>query len=1278
MLTFIVSISFAQYTPMTAAGYQFKRILCDSTLHIPSFCGVPTLRNSSAKNGAIAMDTCNFKIYMWTNAVGWGEIIGAGTDTTSLSVRIDQRVKYTDTAFMLSKYLRIIDTTNKFVANVTKVNDSTIRVFKGSTITDLKILGKGTDTTSLSNRIDARVKFTDTAAMLLPYLRKVDTTAMLSKYLRKTDTASLSNRINLKLNISDTATMLSKYLRKTDTTNRFVNAVTKVNDSTIRVFKGSTSTDIELPRGSGGGGGTGTVFNVSTGYGLSGGPINTTGNIIVDSAVLSTKYLRRADTSNLVATKSNLALKLNISDTATMLSKYLRKVDTASLSNRINLKLNISDTATMLSKYLRKVDTASLSNRINLKVNISDTATMLSKYLRKTDTVSLSNRINLKLNISDTATMLSNYLRKIDTTNKFVNNVTKINDTSFRVWKGTTSSVLAFAKDVVYTQSPIMSKVSNDSNIIYFNADTANAWRGGGSGTTPSLQDVATIGNTYSNDFADVLTLNSYTSGGDVKHPISWTTDPFGGLPGLFLDFSYAPVSYHNNAKIRFGDNSAVLTNGYIELTDEYSFLRNENSNRTIVYNTPYASNNTQVTHFPLMKNGIDTLATLEDVRNSAGGGGGSGTVTSVATGYGLSGGTITNTGTLIADTSESGLSGKYVRITDTATMLLPYLFGSGTANYVPKFSTTRQLAISQIFDNGTSVGISTSTPNASWKLDVNGIINTNNGVNIATNGAKTGFYGASNTMDIWAGNNKIATYGLVTTGGSAYDHFFDLNFGGGVSGTVNSMRIASSIVPNGNNSVDFNQLIINPSYNQTPVSGTGTGVLRGIYYNPTLTSLGTSKHIAFQSTSGDIIFNKLKTSSSTYDSIAIFVNDTLKKAPYPTVAGVSSGYYGAFEDTLSQTITSTTTAYPLNFRVTDLSNGVSVVNNNRILFANAGIYNLQYSAQFTNSSTSTEVGISVWIRKNGVDVAGSTGYIQLPKKGSGLNGETLPSWNFVLSLAAGDSIVWYWRADNTAASITSFAAGTSPTRPSTASTILTVTQQSGIMAGTGITGLGTSGNIQTGATQTLATGTSGYDFNISSSSNTQTFNLPNASSSNRGALLAADWTTFNNKIGAADTSVFQRKSISSYTMLANNTNATGNATAQTFRDTAGTYAGTIAWNGTAPTTQTINKYQWQQTGKMVRLQLFGYYTNAGVGCSAVSLTIPADCPAPDISMFTSGATAILYTGTGGLGLSNTSLTTTTNAYMRRNTGNTDNELYITAAGANYRRYQIDITYRAQ
>lgn len=52
-------------------------------------------------------------------------------------------------------------------------------------------------------------------------------------------------------------------------------------------------------------------------------------------------------------------------------------------------------------------------------------------------------------------------------------------------------------------------------------------------------------------------------------------------------------------------------------------------------------------------------------------------------------------------------------------------------------------------------------------------------------------------------------------------------------------------------------------------------------------------------------------------------------------------------------------------------------------------------------------------------------------------------------------------------------------------------------------------------AVQLFATGTSGTDFNISSVVATHTFNLPTASSVNRGALSPTDWATFNNKIGS-------------------------------------------------------------------------------------------------------------------------------------------------------------------
>ena len=50
-------------------------------------------------------------------------------------------------------------------------------------------------------------------------------------------------------------------------------------------------------------------------------------------------------------------------------------------------------------------------------------------------------------------------------------------------------------------------------------------------------------------------------------------------------------------------------------------------------------------------------------------------------------------------------------------------LGGSGTTNYVAKFTGSTTLGNSQIFDNGTSVGIGKTNPSSSYKLDVNGSV---------------------------------------------------------------------------------------------------------------------------------------------------------------------------------------------------------------------------------------------------------------------------------------------------------------------------------------------------------------------------------------------------------------------------------------------------------------------------------------------------------------------------------------------------------------------------
>ena len=179
------------------------------------------------------------------------------------------------------------------------------------------------------------------------------------------------------------------------------------------------------------------------------------------------------------------------------------------------------------------------------------------------------------------------------------------------------------------------------------------------------------------------------------------------------------------------------------------------------------------------------------------------------------------------------------------------------------------------------------------------------------------------------------------------------------------------------------------------------------------------------------------------------------------------------------------------------------------IVCANTGVYNIQFSSQMDKSDAGVDY-VNFWLRKNGADIPESAGVISLQGNAPAY---MMAAWNYLVQLVAGDVIELYWGSADVNMEIIHEPAQTSPfAHPAIQSTILTITQQSGILAGTGITGLGKAGFIQTGATQTLVEGTSGADFNIVSSSNTQTFNIPSASALNRGLLLAADWTIFNNK----------------------------------------------------------------------------------------------------------------------------------------------------------------------
>ena len=217
------------------------------------------------------------------------------------------------------------------------------------------------------------------------------------------------------------------------------------------------------------------------------------------------------------------------------------------------------------------------------------------------------------------------------------------------------------------------------------------------------------------------------------------------------------------------------------------------------------------------------------------------------------------------------------------------------------------------------------------------------------------------------------------------------------------------------------------------------------------------------------------------------------------------TGYYAQYQDDISQTAAVINTGYPIKFRTLDYSNGVSVVSDSRITIANTGIYNLQFSVQLKNSSTQ-EYDATIWLRKNGLDVAGSSGFVSVASRHGGVDGHVISSWNYLLDAIGGDYYELVWSVSNTAVTLHYYPGALPP--PSAASAIFTVTQQAGIMAGTGMTAL----NGLSGAVQTISTGTTGTDFNVASSGANHQFNIPTASATNRGALSSANWTTFNGK----------------------------------------------------------------------------------------------------------------------------------------------------------------------
>ena len=162
-------------------------------------------------------------------------------------------------------------------------------------------------------------------------------------------------------------------------------------------------------------------------------------------------------------------------------------------------------------------------------------------------------------------------------------------------------------------------------------------------------------------------------------------------------------------------------------------------------------------------------------------------------------------------------------------------------------------------------------------------------------------------------------------------------------------------------------------------------------------------------------------------------IGNSANALPYASLSG--RAYIQAQSDTDQTGSISAGTA--VQFGLTDLNSGITIANNGsgqptRITFAAAGTYMVAPSLQFANS-TSTNHAATVWFRKNGTDISGSSTVVIVPKLADG--GNTFFQIVFYAQVTAGQYIEVMWLPANAGVTLDYIAAGA--VAPSAASAIL-------------------------------------------------------------------------------------------------------------------------------------------------------------------------------------------------------------------------------------------------
>lgn len=162
-------------------------------------------------------------------------------------------------------------------------------------------------------------------------------------------------------------------------------------------------------------------------------------------------------------------------------------------------------------------------------------------------------------------------------------------------------------------------------------------------------------------------------------------------------------------------------------------------------------------------------------------------------------------------------------------------------------------------------------------------------------------------------------------------------------------------------------------------------------------------------------------------------------QATIATLRGFAADY-GAWSDSTDQT-GNISAGTVVTFNTIDVADGLTLVDNSKMTVVNAGIYSLQFSAQFKNTDNAQHV-VTVWLRINGSDLANSATQYTVPaRKSAGIFGFNVASLTFMLDLTAGQYVQVVWVPESTSVTLEHIPASVSPAYPAIPSIIASMMQ---------------------------------------------------------------------------------------------------------------------------------------------------------------------------------------------------------------------------------------------